>query len=251
MTREDNLKELTEREDNPHISPQHRQYLSMQGVGYGTPSQRRKQYDSWRADKASERVFQFRKDGMLRDPDSKEVVRKEDESGFTRKIRTSNFLLRLADDMIKESMAKGDFDNLPGKGQPLKSSSDHNPYVDSHTHKLNNVLINNGYAPQWMTLETEIRTTYQKLSSNLELSHAALCTGDSRKLWSLEVVKFRDAIKELNKKVDTLNMLAPSLAIQMVHYNAELAISKVTQRSTSSTERHDGNTDFTKTSNST
>jgi len=26
----------------------------------------------------------------------------------------SNFLLRLADDMIKESMAKGDFDNLPG-----------------------------------------------------------------------------------------------------------------------------------------
>lgn len=27
----------------------------------------------------------------------------------------SNMLLRMADDMIKESMAKGDFDNLPGK----------------------------------------------------------------------------------------------------------------------------------------
>ena len=46
---------------------------------------------------------------------------------------------------------------LSGSGKPLKSSSDHNPYVDSHSYRLNSVLINNGYAPQWMTLESEIK----------------------------------------------------------------------------------------------
>ena len=34
----------------------------------------------------------------------------------------SNMLLRMADDMIKESMAKGDFDNLPGKSGSIVAS---------------------------------------------------------------------------------------------------------------------------------
>lgn len=64
---------------------------------------------------------------------------------------------RLVEDLIAESMAKGDFDNLLGSGKPLQYS-DHNPYVDSMTHNLNKVLINSGYAPPWITLEKEIRS---------------------------------------------------------------------------------------------
>lgn len=47
---------------------------------------------------------------------------------------------RLVEDLIQESMAKGDFDNLSGKGKPLTTKQDHhNPYVDLVTHKLNQV----------------------------------------------------------------------------------------------------------------
>jgi DnaJ family protein C protein 28 len=62
----------------------------------------------------------------------------------------------LVEDLIAESMAKGEFDNLPGQGRPLQYS-DYNPYVDSMTHNLNKVLINNGYTPPWISLGKEIR----------------------------------------------------------------------------------------------
>lgn len=45
---------------------------------------------------------------------------------------------RLVEDLIQESIARGEFDNLPGSGKPLKFSPE-NPYVDSTTHKLNQV----------------------------------------------------------------------------------------------------------------
>ena len=63
---------------------------------------------------------------------------------------------RLVEDLIAESMARGDFDNLPGAGKPIQYS-DHNPYVDTMTHNLNKILINNGYVPEWVTLEKDIR----------------------------------------------------------------------------------------------
>ena len=63
---------------------------------------------------------------------------------------------RLVEDLIAESMAKGEFDNLPGRGKPLIYSN-HNPMVDTATHNLNKILIENGYVPEWVTLQKEIR----------------------------------------------------------------------------------------------
>lgn len=39
-----------------HTAPQHRQYLSFDGVGYGSPGQREKQYQQSRASKAYGKV---------------------------------------------------------------------------------------------------------------------------------------------------------------------------------------------------
>lgn len=39
-----------------HTAPQHRQYLSFDGVGYGSPVQREKQYQQSRASKAYGKV---------------------------------------------------------------------------------------------------------------------------------------------------------------------------------------------------
>lgn len=43
-----------------HTAPQHRQYLSFDGVGYGTPSQREKQYKQMKAIHAADNVMQHR-----------------------------------------------------------------------------------------------------------------------------------------------------------------------------------------------
>lgn len=62
---------------------------------------------------------------------------------------------RVVDDYISEAMRRGDFDNLKGTGKPLEP--DFNPMVDRFTRHLNKMLINNGYAPEWITLDKDIR----------------------------------------------------------------------------------------------
>ena len=55
--------------------------------------------------------------------------------------KTKNQMERLVEDLIQEGMAKGAFDNLTGAGKPLpERPADFNPYIDSTTHKMNQVL---------------------------------------------------------------------------------------------------------------
>src|SRR5437016_1716427 len=46
--------------DIKHTAPQHRHYLNFDGVGSGTPGQREKQYQKYRASKAAENVYDHR-----------------------------------------------------------------------------------------------------------------------------------------------------------------------------------------------
>ena len=58
-------------------------------------------------------------------------------------------------------MQKGEFDVIKGKGKPLKSGTE-NPYTDFMTRKMNEILINNGYQPEWVELGKEIREHAQE-----------------------------------------------------------------------------------------
>lgn len=66
------------------------------------------------------------------------------------------------EDLIQQSMKRGDFSNLTGMGQPLKDDN-FNPYVDEMQHKLNKILINNGFSPPWILKEREIRDDVKTL----------------------------------------------------------------------------------------
>lgn len=50
-----------EEEKFRYQTPQHRHYLSFEGVGLGTPSQREKQYRQFRADRATEQVMEYQR----------------------------------------------------------------------------------------------------------------------------------------------------------------------------------------------
>lgn len=63
---------------------------------------------------------------------------KKGQHGKKHDIKTKYGFDRLVEDLIQESMSKGEFDNLSGKGKPLKDQNA-NPYVDFTTHKLNEV----------------------------------------------------------------------------------------------------------------
>ncbi|KAJ7320538.1 hypothetical protein JRQ81_020049 [Phrynocephalus forsythii] len=66
ITKSRDKAEEDEEEKFKSKAPQHRHYLSFEGIGYGTPSQREKQYMQFRVDRASEQVMEYRKQRMER-----------------------------------------------------------------------------------------------------------------------------------------------------------------------------------------
>ncbi|XP_078416333.1 dnaJ homolog subfamily C member 28 [Cetorhinus maximus] len=219
-------REDDEEEQFKHIAPQHRQYLSFEGIGAGTPSQREKQYRKFRMNRATDQVLDYRKQKLQHQELENTMMVKDVQQ--SKKIKITQAVERLVEDLIQESMAKGEFDNLSGKGKPLQKFSQY-PYIDPMTHNLNRILIENGYQPEWIVQQKEIKQTIEKLRNDMVAYRRKLgesLTLHNQKQWNLKCEQFRHDIKQLNKMVDRFNLVVPLLNRQMLHFNPdkELAI---------------------------
>ena len=65
-----------------------------------------------------------------------------------------NFLAQIAEEKIREALANGEFDNLPGAGKSLDLSDEAN--VPGHMRAAFKILKNAGFLPQEMQLRKEI-----------------------------------------------------------------------------------------------
>ncbi|KAJ8407403.1 hypothetical protein AAFF_G00279770 [Aldrovandia affinis] len=219
-------KEEEEKEDRETKgqAPQHRQYLSYEGVGSGTPSERERRYRQYRVDRATEQVLDYRQGVLERVAAAEEgAVSTRDMRKRSRQIKITQAVERLVEDLILESMARGDFRNLSGSGKPL-CKFDHNPYADPMTHNLNRILIDNGYQPQWIVAQKEIRETAEKLRTWLLESRAILgepLTSAEQARWREHCQAFSENLATLNKKVDDFNLIVPLLSKQMVHFSLQ------------------------------
>ncbi|KAL4672343.1 hypothetical protein H8957_009688 [Semnopithecus entellus] len=205
-------------------TPQHRHYLSFEGIGFGTPTQREKQYRQFRADRATEQAMEYQKQKLQSQyfPDSITVknIRQSKQQKITQAIE------RLVEDLIQESMAKGDFDNLSGKGKPLKKFSDCS-YIDPMTHNLNRILIDNGYQPEWILMQKEISDTIEQLREAILVSRKKLgnpMTPTEQKQWKHVCEQFQENIRKLNKRINDFNLIVPILTRQKVHFDAQKEI---------------------------
>ncbi|XP_063812542.1 dnaJ homolog subfamily C member 28 [Pseudophryne corroboree] len=209
--------------------PQHRHYLSYEGVGYGTPSQRQRQYIQFRVDRASDQVLDFQKQKLERQYAENSMLARNVRQ--SKKVKITQAIERLVEDLIQESMAKGDFDNLRGKGKPLDKFS-YCPHIDPMTHNLNRILIDNGYLPEWIVLQKEIRETIDKLRNELVASRKKLgdpMTYAKENQWTELCEHFKDDITKLNKKINDFNLVVPLLNRQMVHFNADKELLRAEQ----------------------
>lgn len=223
--RQNKVEEVEEEEEKfKYNTPQHRHYLSFEGIGFGTPSQREKQYRQFRADRATEQVMEYRKQKLQSQHFTNSVnvkdVRQSKEQKITQAIE------RLVEDLIQESMAKGDFDNLSGKGKPLKKFSGCS-YIDPMTHNLNRILIDNGYQPEWILMQKEIKDTIEQLREAILASRKKLgnpMTPAEQKQWNQVCEQFQENIRKLNKRVNDFNLIVPILTRQKVHFDAQKEI---------------------------
>jgi len=77
------------------------------------------------------------------------------------------------DEAIEEARERGDFDDLPGHGKPLRIET--NAY-EPEMNLAYSTLKNAGYAPTWMELDREITAGRAELDDFLERSAIVLAT---------------------------------------------------------------------------
>ncbi|CAB3261100.1 unnamed protein product [Arctia plantaginis] len=203
--------------DIRHTAPQHRQYLSYDGYGHGTIFQREKQYAQVRAQKAAMNVMEHRIEKAVA---AENTLMKKGQRGVKHDIKTKYGFDRLVEDLIQESMSKGEFENLSGKGKPLKSQNT-NPYVDFTTHKLNEVLINNGFTPEWITMRKEIEQDIEALRKEIENDRKYLgpypFKDDDATKWKKIYESNKELAQSINNKINTYNLIVPLMNKQKFH----------------------------------
>lgn len=212
--------------DIRHTAPQHRQFLTFGGFGSGTPFQREKQYQQRRAMKAQDNVLEHR----LQKASVTEgaLIKKGGEHFKKHAIKTQYGFDRVVEDLIQEAMSKGDFNNLSGAGKPLTDMQSQNPYVDFTTHKINKILIDNGFVPEWITLQKDIAGDIAELKESLRDERAKLhfpLQTHEGFVWNKVVERMEERGKRINKKIDKFNLIVPVMDKQMVQIQlAKIAV---------------------------
>ena len=132
------------------------------------------------------------------------------------------------DQEIREAQARGQFDNLPGKGMPLDLTP--NPYAQEQELAFK-ILKDAGYAPEWIELDKAIRKSLERARATLLRQwkwrearlHELSGKGDS---WSeaerhRTMARWQDAIgafeldlKAINREIAELNLKVPSTCFQ-------------------------------------
>lgn len=226
--RSDGEKEEVDDEKFKGAALQHRHYLSYEGVGSGTPSQRERRYRQVRVDRAAEQVLNYRQREHERAAASEGALVERDMRQRSQKIKITQAVERLVEDLIQESMARGDFRNLSGAGKPL-NKFEHNPYADPMTHNLNRILIDNGYQPPWIVTQRDIRETTTQIRNRLLEGRAKLgdpMTPKEHSQWEQLCASVEEDLVKLNKLVDNFNLVVPTLGMQMVHFSLSREIDR-------------------------
>jgi DnaJ homolog subfamily C member 28 len=122
------------------------------------------------------------------------------------------------EEMIQEAQERGDFANLPGAGKPLQLEEDRGEQAMAYR-----VLKNNGCAPPEIELGKEIRTVRERAEARLaKVVHQGkvlrarrmLPFTSEKRAFNTTVEKvaeeYEQTLRELNSKILTLNLTAPS-----------------------------------------
>jgi DnaJ family protein C protein 28 len=213
--------------DIKHTAPQHRMFLSNEGYGMGTPFQREKQYQQIRAMKAQQNVLEHR---MQKAFATENALIKKGDHFKKHAIKTKYGVDRVVEDLIQEAMHRGDFNNLRGSGKPLDDKQSQNPYVDFVTHKINNILLENGFTPEFIMLNKEIREEIKDLKEKLKLERQKLkfpVESNDEFEWEKILNSYEKDVKNINKKIDKFNLIVPILNKQMVHVQLKMIGDKI------------------------
>ena len=129
---------------------------------------------------------------------------------------------RLVDKLIRESMERGEFDDLAGAGEPIDLNE--NPFVPPDMRTVNRLMRNAGFAPAWIEERKDIDAAFVEAKAKLvRASEIYSREGDLNKSpeWARAVREFRETVAELNRRIKFYNLKAPAVGFHRRVIDAE------------------------------
>jgi DnaJ family protein C protein 28 len=123
------------------------------------------------------------------------------------------------DEQIRRAMQEGAFDNLPGKGKPLRLED--NPHADPEWRLAYQALQSSGYSLPWIETRKEIEAAVLAARQALRRSwewrqaQAGQPAGWVEAEWQRACAVFGEQLTEINRRIQSFNLEAPSERFQM------------------------------------
>jgi DnaJ family protein C protein 28 len=137
------------------------------------------------------------------------------------------------EEIIRQAIDEGAFDDLPGKGKPLQL--DQNPYQDPEWRAAHHILQNSGFTLPWIESLREIEVDQQEARAGLARTwkwyQAEVEKGiEIRRLnneWDRAVDTFHEQIAAINIKIRSYNLQIPDDRFQLQQINVEQEIDRI------------------------
>ena len=124
------------------------------------------------------------------------------------------------DEQIRKAQQEGKFDELPGKGKPLKLEDD--PHVDPAWQLAFRMLKEAGYSLPWIEELKEIEADIEAARGALRIAHEwkqrAQAEGQPGEFihleWERAFQTFQNRVAALNKRIRDVNLEVPNVRLQ-------------------------------------
>jgi DnaJ homolog subfamily C member 28 len=139
------------------------------------------------------------------------------------------------EDHLRKAIEEGKFDDLPGKGKPLRLE-DFNPYADPEWELAYHMLKENGYSLPWIENRQNIEKDIGKARKELQRAWKwriiyLSCEVPDEKAseeWNDACAAFKEKIPSINKRIRDYNLQVPNVRFQRTVLNFETEINKIT-----------------------
>jgi len=139
------------------------------------------------------------------------------------------------EELLRQAMAEGKFDNLPGKGKPLQLDKE-NPHADPAWELAYKILKDAGYSLPWIETIREIEADIESSRMELKLawqwyladrgeSSSANCAAAE---WQRAQLSFREKMSLLNQRIRNYNLAVPNARFQRPVLVYEQEVQRIT-----------------------
>jgi DnaJ homolog subfamily C member 28 len=135
-----------------------------------------------------------------------------------------NRLESMTEKKLREAIERGDFDNLPGKGEPVDLQE--NPFEDPDLRVVHRLLRNAGFAPAWIEERKDIDAQFEFAKTKLTRAWS-LFGKTSEYEWQRTVREFREQAVQLNERIKIYNLKAPAAVFHRRLIDADAIIAAI------------------------